>query len=71
MAVAVRVAECVASLMETQDRDGEEESDEPALAALYGASIQGRIATGPNVRNIPLCDGGRLQRPCRSKHTSA
>ena len=52
MAVAVRVAEQVASLMERamedRDRDGEEGSDEAALGPLYSASIQGRIATGPN-----------------------
>ncbi len=47
-AVAVRVAEQVASLIETQDLEGEEGSDEPALGTLYSASIQGRIATGPN-----------------------
>ena len=33
----------------TQDREGQEdESDEPPLGSLYSASIQGRIATGPN-----------------------
>lgn len=70
MAVAVRVAEQVGSLMErmmeAQDRDGEEVSDEPALGTLYSASIQGRIATGPNAgkrvrtlgRNIGAEDSG-------------
>lgn len=47
MVVATRVAER-ALLKDTQDRDDEGDSDEPALASLYTASIQGRIATGPN-----------------------
>ena len=42
------MGERVAVLMETQDGGGEDGSEEPALGALYNASIMGRIATGPN-----------------------
>jgi hypothetical protein len=45
-AVAARVAEHVAALLENRDRASEPE--EPAMADLYGASITGRLATGPN-----------------------
>ena len=45
VAVAQRVAVRVASLLEKQGRDTEPE--EPALAALYGASILGTKAIGP------------------------
>lgn len=48
LAVAARVAERAALLMETEDCDGEGECDSPPLGALYSASIAGRIATGPN-----------------------
>jgi len=47
MAVAARVAERAAVLRETQE-SGEDGIEEPALGALYSASIIGRIATGPN-----------------------
>jgi len=43
--VAQRVARRVAALLEKQDRDAEPE--EPALAALYGSSILGTQAMGP------------------------
>jgi hypothetical protein len=45
-AVAARVAQHVAALLENRDRASEPE--EPAMADLYGASITGRLATGPN-----------------------
>ena len=48
MAVAAQVAERAASLLEKQDVGGEDGDEEPALGALYNASIMGRIATGPN-----------------------
>lgn len=47
MAVAARVAERAAVLMETPE-NGEDGIEEPELGALYNASIMGRIATGPN-----------------------
>jgi hypothetical protein len=46
MAVAARVAERAAVLMETQE--SEDAIEEPELGAIYNASIMGRIATGPN-----------------------
>jgi hypothetical protein len=46
MAVAARVAERAAVLMETQE--SEDKIEEPELGALYNASMMGRIATGPN-----------------------
>jgi len=45
-AVAKREAMRVAALLEK--RDGASEPEEPAMADLYGASITGRLATGPN-----------------------
>jgi hypothetical protein len=45
-AVAVRVAARVASFLEKRDSIGEQE--EPTMAELFGASITGRLATGPN-----------------------
>ena len=47
-AVAERVAVRVAVLLEKRDGAPALDQDEPGLAAIYGASITGRIATGPN-----------------------
>lgn len=45
-AVAGRVAVRVAAMLEK--RDGVAEGEEPAMADLYGASITGRLAFGPD-----------------------
>ena len=45
--VATRVAMRVAALFESPDA-GSGDEEEPALGELYSASIQGRIASGPN-----------------------
>jgi hypothetical protein len=45
-AVAEQVAVRVAALLER--RDGATEMEEPAMADLYGASITGTVASGPN-----------------------
>jgi hypothetical protein len=47
-AVAERVAVRVAALLEKRDGAPALDQDEPGLAAIYGASIGGRIATGLN-----------------------
>jgi len=46
--VAERVAVRVAALSEKRDGAVVPDQDEPGLAVIYGASITGRIATGPN-----------------------
>ena len=53
-AVAERVAERVRALMETEAGSEEGDVEAPPLAELYGASITGRIASGP--------DAGQRQR---------
>ena len=47
MAVAERVAVRVAALLDSWN-DESPDRDEPGLAALYGASVVGRIAEGPH-----------------------
>jgi Putative transposase len=47
LAVAARVAERAAGLMEPPESGGDG-IEEPEFGALYNASIMGRIATGPN-----------------------
>ena len=47
VAVAERVAVRVAALLDSWN-DESPDRDEPGLAALYGASVVGRIAEGPN-----------------------
>jgi len=66
-AVASRVAERVAALLEK--RDGAEDPEEPAMAVLYGASITGRLATGTNAGQR-VTTSGEFQEETFERHGS-